>query len=430
MTTPEHPPTPATIAPRVRGAVPALAPQPWGRVDEQGVVYVRDGDTERQVGEYPDAPAAEALAYYERKYTDLAAQVGLLEQRARGGAPTADIARAVARLQQALLAPAAVGDLALLRSRVQALGGTVEDLTAKQSEAHQAEVQAARAERESIVVEAEAMAARDPATVQWKATTAAMDDLFARWQQSQRSTARIPKGEANDLWRRFRAARSTVDSQRRAFFAELDSSQKGAREVKERLVERAEALQGSPNDPIGTYRQLLEEWKQAGRAGRKADDALWARFRAAGDALYAAKSAAQNVQDAEYGDNLAVKQALLTEAEPLLSSTDAGAARAALTSIQRRWDAAGRVPREQIRAVEDRLRRIEQHVKTLEQDHWRRSNPETKARSEGLAAQLNAAIERLQADLEAARAAGDRTAIANAEDALAARRIWLDALRG
>lgn len=429
MTTPEHAPSPATIAPRARAAV-HVDTQPWGRVDERGVVFVRDGGTERQVGEYPDAPAAEALAYYERKYTDLAAQVGLLEQRARGGAPTADIARAVARLHEALQSPAAVGDLDALRARVAALGGTVDELTAQQGEAHKAEVQAARAEREAIVVEAETMAARDPATVQWKATTSAMDALIARWQQSQRSTARIPKGEANDLWKRFRAARSTVDAQRRAFFSELDSIQKGARGIKERLVERAEALAGSPDDPIGVYRQLLEEWKQAGRAGRKADDALWARFRAAGDALYAAKSAAHSVQDAEYGDNLAAKQALLAEAEPLLTATDATAARSTLTDIQRRWDAAGRVPREQIRAVEDRLRRVEQHVKTLEQEHWRRSNPETKARSEGLAAQLTAAIERLEADLEAARTAGDGKGIKDAEDALAARRIWLDALGG
>lgn len=393
-------------------------------------MFVRDGATERQVGEYPDAPVAEALAYYERKYTDLAAQVGLLEQRARSGAPTADIARAVSRLQDTLQSPAAVGDIEALRGRVTALGGTVEQLTAKQSEAHQAEVAEARAEREAIVVEAETMAARDPASVQWKATTAAMDALFARWQQSQRSTARIPKGEANDLWRRFRAARSTVDTQRRAFFSELDSTQKGAREVKERLVERAEGLQSAPNDPIGAYRQMLEEWKDAGRAGRKADDALWARFRAAGDVLYAAKSAAQSTQDAEYGQNLTFKQSLLTEAEPLLTSTDAAAARSKLTDVQRRWDAAGRVPREQTRVVDDRLRRVEQHVKNLEQEHWRRSNPETKARSEGLAAQLNAAIERLEADLDAARAAGDGRAMKDAEDALAARRIWLDALRG
>jgi hypothetical protein len=401
---------------------------PWGRVDEHGVVFVRDRDGERQVGEYPDATPEEALAYYQRKFTDLAAQVTLLEQRAHRGAPPADVAKAVKRLSEALEDANAVGDLEALRRRVAALGGTVEDLSAKRSEEHKAEVEAARADRVAIVEEAEALAARDPATVQWKATTQAMDALFARWQEAQRSSARLPKSESNDLWKRFRDARSTIDTQRRAYFAELDQTQGAAREAKERLVQRAEALAGSSGDAIGEYRSLLDQWKAAGRAGRKVDDALWARFRAAGDAIYQTKAAVQAEQDAELGENLTVKLALLEEAEPLLKATDATAARKTLTGIQRRWDAAGRVPRDQLRPVEDRLRRIEQHVAQLEQEHWRRTNPETKARSEGLAAQLSSAIEKLERELEEAQAAGDARRIKDAEDALNARRIWLDAI--
>lgn len=401
---------------------------PWGRVDEHGVVFVRDRDAERQVGEYPDAEPAEALAYYERKYQDLASQVALLEQRARRGAPPAEVARAVHRLGETLEAPAAVGDLQALRDRVAALSGTVEDLSAQRTEEHRAQVEQARADRIAIVTEMEALASRDPATVQWKATGQAVDALFARWQEAQRTGARLPKGESNDLWKRFRDARSSIDSQRRAYFADLDATQGAAREEKERIVQRAEALASSGGDAIGTYRALLDDWKRAGRAGKRVDDALWARFRAAGDALYAAKSEAMAAQDAEYGGNLEAKLALLEEAEPLLKATDAQSARSRLTSIQRRWDAAGRVPRDQVRHVEDRLRKVEQHVADLEQEHWRRTNPETKARSEGLASQLNAAIAKLESELAEAQAAGDAKRIKDAEDALNARRIWLDAI--
>lgn len=401
---------------------------PWGRVDDTGVVYVRDGDGERAVGQYPDAPEAEALAYFERKYVDLAAQVGLLEQRARRGAPAADVARAVERLSASLENPTAVGDLQALRDRLAALDGAVGDLTARQSEEHQAQVAVARADREAIVVEAETLAARDPATVQWKATGQALDALFARWQEAQRSAVKLPKSEANALWTRFRTARSSIETQRRSYFAELDGAQKEARDVKERLVANAEALAGSGDDPIGRYRGLMEDWKAAGRAGRKVDDALWARFRAAGDALYAAKTAERQVEDSEYGANLEAKLELLEEAEPLATATDHASARAKLTGIQRRWDAIGKVPRDQVRVVEDRLRRIEQAVKNLEQEHWRRSNPETRARSEGLAAQLTSAIDKLERELAEADRVGDRRAAKEAEDALAARRVWLDAI--
>lgn len=401
---------------------------PWGRVDEHGAVFVRDHDAERQVGEYPDVDPAEALAYYERKFQDLASQVALLEQRARRGAPPADVAKAVRRLTETLEAPSAVGDLQALRDRVTALTGTVEDLTAQRSEEHKAEVEQARTERIAIVVEMEALAGRDPATVQWKATSQTVDALFARWQEAQRTGARLPKGESNDLWKRFRDARASIDSQRRAYFSELDATQGAAREEKERIVARAEALAGSGGDAIGTYRSLLDDWKRAGRAGKRVDDALWARFRAAGDAVYSAKAEEQAVQDAELGGNLEAKLSLLEEAEPLLQATEAQSARSRLTAIQRRWDAAGRVPRDQVRHVEDRLRKIEQHVASLEQEHWRRTNPETKARSEGLASQLTSAIAKLESELEDARSAGDARRIKDAEDALNARRIWLDAI--
>ncbi|WP_367882112.1 hypothetical protein [Rathayibacter oskolensis] len=63
--------------------------QPWGRVGDDGTVYVRVGDGEREVGQYPDASPEEALAYYERKYVELAGQVSLLEQRAKRVLPRA-----------------------------------------------------------------------------------------------------------------------------------------------------------------------------------------------------------------------------------------------------------------------------------------------------------------------------------------------------
>ena len=56
---------------------------PWGRVDENRTVYVREGDTERAVGEFPDGTSEEALAYFTRKFADLEGQVTLLERLSR-----------------------------------------------------------------------------------------------------------------------------------------------------------------------------------------------------------------------------------------------------------------------------------------------------------------------------------------------------------
>lgn len=402
--------------------------RPWGRVADDGTVYVREGDSERAVGQYPDATPEEALAYYRRKFTELEGQVSLLEQRARGGAPAADVAKAVSHLTEAVAGANAVGDLASLTARLEKLGGQVGELTEKQSAEAREAVQAAIAEREQIVAAAEALAARDPQSVQWKQVSSELDELFRRWQAHQQDGPRLPKGESNELWKRFRAARTTVETHRKAFFAELDSVHKEARTRKQQLAERAEALVPKGAAGIPDYRALLDDWKRAGRAGKKVDDALWARFKAAGDALYSAKAEIDARDDEEFRGNLEQKLELLTEAEKLLAVTDRQKAKETLLGIQRRWDAIGKVPRDSFRQVEDRLRKVEAHVKKLDDDHWKRSDPEKQARSEGMAAQLTAAIAQLEDQLASARATGDRKRIADAEEALRTRRSWLEAI--
>ena len=105
--------------------------------------------------------------------------------------------------------------------------------------------------------------------------------------------------------------------------------------------------------------------------------------------LYAAKAEADAVENAEFAGNLELKLAVLDDAEKLLTETDRVVAKDKLLAIQRRWDAIGKVPRDNVKAVEDRLRKVETYVRKLDEDHWNRTDPEKQARSEGLAAQLD-----------------------------------------
>jgi hypothetical protein len=401
---------------------------PWGRVDETRTVFVREADGERAVGQYPDGTAEEALAYFERKFVELAGQVTLLEQRIKRGTAAADVAKTIESLSTTIATANAVGDLASLRTRLDALGGAVGELTEKQTAEAKAATQAAIAQREALVVEAETLAAQDPAKAQWKQLSASLDDIFARWQKHQADGPRLPKNEGNELWKRFRAARTIIETNRKAFFAELDSVHKDARTKKQALVESAEALIEKGIDGIPTYRTLLDDWKAAGRAGKKFDDALWAKFKAAGDALYSAKSEVDAKDNEEFSANLELKLALLTEAEPLLAENDRTKAKESLLSIQRRWDQIGKVPRDKVKPIEDRLRKVETAVRKLDEDHWQKSNPERIARSEGLASQLHDAIAKLERELADAKAGGDSRKVAEAQEALDARKVWLDAL--
>lgn len=400
--------------------------QPWGRVDENRTVFVREGDSEREVGQFPDGTAEEALAYYERKFADLAGVVTLLEARVARGTASGDVAELVSKLQEQLVAPAAVGDLNSLRARVEKLGGKASELTEKQQAEREAAKQQAVEQREAIVAEAERLSAQPEQSIRWKETGQAFEQLFNDWQAAQRGGPQLPKSVADALWKRFRSARQTFDTARRAHFAQLDATNKDVKHRKERLISQAEALAPRGIDGIPAYRTLLDEWKTAGRASRKLDDQLWARFKAAGDLLYQAKAAEVAQTNEEYAANLTAKQALLDEyADGLLAQTDRVAARKRLTELQLKWDEVGRVPRESVRDIEGRIRKIEDHVKSLEDEHWRKTNPETKARSEGLRGQLEASIAELKAEIENAKDAKSKK---EAEQKLATQESWLAAI--
>lgn len=419
---------PAVVVPPQDAAEAALAAT-FGRVDEDGTVYVREESGERVVGQFPGAGPEEALALYVRRFLDLQAKVVLFEARL-GAADLAvkEIDQTLTKLTDELAEPAAVGDLAGLRSRLDALRGVAAERRAAADAERAAARAAAVASRTAIVEQAEKIASTDPSRIQWRPAGEQLRVLLDQWKDAQRNGPRLDRPTEESLWKRFSHARTTFDRERRHFFAELESRNAGAKAAKEELVREAESLATSTDwgPTAGAYRDLMTRWKAAGRASRSDDDALWARFRSAQDAFFAARDAASAATDTEFRANLEVKEALLAEAERLVPVTDLRAAKVALRSIQDRWEAAGKVPRADVQRIEGRMRAVETAVRDAEQSDWRRSNPETRARAEGAAAQLEAAIAGLEADLVAAQAKGDQRRIREAQAALDARRSWLE----
>ena len=402
----------------------------WGRVDGEGRVYVQDGGTEREVGQFPDAPIAEAMAFYVRRFLDLKATVDLFAMRLPQ-LSIREIDSTVKSLGESLAAPAAVGDLDGLRARFEALRTVAAERRAAINAERAAAKEQALKDRTAIVERAEAIAAQDPGRTQWKSSGAELRELLEQWKGAQRRGPRLDRPTEDGLWKRFSHARTTFDRHRRQFFSELDAKQAQVKAAKEALIKRAQEMSSS-TDWAGTsakYRALMEEWKKAGRASRKEDDALWARFRAAQQVFFDARRAKDEAVDAEFAENLKVKEALLAKAEALLPVKNVKAAKRALRPIQDAWEEAGRVPRNAVRRLEGRMRAVEDAIREAENAEWRRTDPETKARAEGLAGQLEDSIAELESDLAAARAAGDAKKIAEAEAALTARRAWLEQVR-
>jgi hypothetical protein len=399
----------------------------YGRVDADGTVHVREGDGERVVGQYPGVSEEEALSLYIRRFLDLQAQVRLFGTRL-STLTVKDLDSTLAGLTSQFENPAVVGDLDGLRAELEDL----REQAAERRKEIAAEREAARAqalaERTVIVERAEEIAGADPARVQWRQQGEELRKLLDEWKHAQKTGVRLDRPSEDALWKRFSHARSQFDRNRRQYFAELDKTHGQVKATKEQLIERAEALSGSTDwgPTAAAYRDLMDEWKRAGRASRKEDDALWARFRAAQDTFFEARNARNAETDAEFGENLKVKLAILTEAEGILPVRDLRSAKAKLRDIQDRWEAAGKVPRGDLQRVEARLRAVEEAVRDVEQREWKTSNPRVRARAEGAAAQLESAIAGLQEDLEKAKASGDARRVKDATEALEARKAWLE----
>lgn len=429
MTTTPTSPEEQTPAVEIATATPAT--HEFGRMDETGAVYVLDGETERHIGGYPANEVPEdPFALYVRRFEDLAAQVKLFEDRL-ATLSAKDIDTTVASLREAVKEPAALGDLSALRARV-------EDLAAKgetRKEEARAERQAAKEEalavRTALVEKAEGLASQAPEQTHWKQSGQNLRDLLDEWKSLQRKGPRLDKSVEDELWKRFSTARTAFDRNRRQFFAALDQAQALARATKEAIIAEAEALSTSTEwgKTSAAFRDLMARWKAAPRTNRKDDDALWVRFRAAQQVFFDARRAKDQAADEEFRANLEAKEALLVEAEALLPVKDLEAVKPLLHNIQDRWDAIGYVPNSERARIEGRMRAVEDAVREAEEAEWRRSNPETQARANGMIGQLEAQLDDLKAQLEAAEAAGDGKKAKDLAETLATKRAWLEQIR-
>jgi hypothetical protein len=401
----------------------------FGRVDSENNVFVLELGSERKVGQYPKVSADEALAFYERKYAELEAQVRTLEQRIKNAVLASNLLAQFKKLSADLVAPNAVGDLNNLRSRVAALEPKIAELSAKRTAASKEASAAALKSRIDLAEAAEAIANQDQAKTQWKQSSEKMAKLFADWQEVQKTGAKVSKADADPIWKRFSVARTKFETAKRAYFAGLDASNKAVRAAKNNIVEQAEKLASAGSDSIVEYRKLLEQWKSAGRTPGKSDDALWARFKAAGDTIYSARQASSASEAGDHAANLAAKLELLKTYSDIDPNKGLDEAKRRLQELQKKWEKVGKIPKEKIREVEDKLRAIENKVKSAEQDHWRKSDPASIDRSNSVISQLETAIAKLETELAKATATGNDKKIKDATDALSARRAWLETVR-
>jgi hypothetical protein len=407
---------PAAAAPTEVPAAEVSDPSAWGRVDEDGTVYVRTADGERAVGSWQAGEPAAGLAHYGRRYDDLATEVSLLEARlkAHTGNP-GEIKNKAQVLAESIPTAAAVGDLDGLAARAQAMVGTA-DSAAAESRAEKAAARAGQiARKEALAVEAEQIAAESTA---WKAAGDRLKAIVEEW----KTIRGIDRKTDEALWTRFAAARDAFGRRRGAHFASLDAQRGEARQAKQDLITEAQKLATSTDwgPTSAAMRSLMDRWKAVPRTGRDGDDDLWKEFRAAQDVFFAARAESDKKRTGEEQANQQQKEELLAEAEKLDPTTDLRGAQNALRKIQERYDAIGHVPRGVMRSLEDRMQAVEQKVRGATDTSRARTAPENP-----MVTSMRAAVTKAEEQLTKAENAGDKRRIEEARANLATRREWL-----
>ncbi len=397
------------------------APSDFGRVDEDGTVWVRTTDGERNVGQVPDATPEEAMAFYTRRYENLAAEISLLEARVNSRTMSPEEARkAITTARTSVEQANAVGDLPALIEQL----GKIEELLPAQVEARKQ----ARAEQSAVTVaakqamvdEAEKLATGND----WRGGVDRFRTLLEEW----KALPRIDRTTDNEMWHRFSTARTAYTRRRKSHFSEVNSRRDEVKSLKEAIIAEAEPLASSTDwgPTSGMFRDLMARWKAAGSARRSDDDALWARFRGLQDQFFDARTSTQNAVDGEESENLAAKAALVDQVEKDLADvTDVERAKGIHREFLSKYNDLGHVPRNAMRDLDGRVRTLSDKLASMEADEWRRTDPEARKRAEDTVALFQAQVDKLGRDIADAEAKGDSRKARDAQKSLETYNAWL-----
>ena len=173
-----------------------------------------------------------------------------------------------------------------------------------------------------------------------------LQELHNNW----REIGPVAKELREELWARFKAASSAINKKYQTFFEDRKSKEKENADAKTELCEKIEQIS---TDNLKTYAQwdevtkqiiaLQEDWKKLGYASRKANAALFARFRKSCDEFFAKKAEFYKNMKEELSSNLAKKIDLCERAEALMDSTDWKEATDKFVEMQKEWKTIGPV---------------------------------------------------------------------------------------
>lgn len=197
--------------------------------------------------------------------------------------------------------------------------------------------------KQALIEKAQELTAEKPtATKQWNEVSAQLDELLKVW----KSIGPVPREQNEEIWNTFKGSIDRFYAEKKQHFDAVKDEQSENYNKKIDLCLQAEAIAKRDDWKKATEEllKLQDEWKHIGPVSRKVSEKIWQRFRGACDEFFNRKSAYFTELRGSEQENLAKKEAILTELKAFAFGDDKEENLTAIKDFQRRWMEVGFVP--------------------------------------------------------------------------------------
>ncbi len=185
-----------------------------------------------------------------------------------------------------------------------------------------------------------------------------LQSLHEEW----RNIGPVAKELRESLWEEFKEASTVINKRHQEYFEQRKVTEQANEEAKTKLCEEIEAIDLSVLNSFNAWTaatekviELQKKWKGYGFASKKANTALYARFRKTCDDFFAGKTEYFQKTKEEFNANLEKKTALCEKAEALKDTDDIRKAANEIVKLQAEWKKIGSVPRKYSDAIWQRF---------------------------------------------------------------------------
>ncbi|MDO4216886.1 MAG: DUF349 domain-containing protein [Bacteroidales bacterium] len=263
--------------------------------------------------------------------------------------------------------------------------------------------------KQALVEQAAQLTAQEPtSTRQWDDTSSQLDELLKVW----KTIGPVPREHNETIWNTFKSSIDNFYNRKREYFGRVKDEQTENYNKKIDLCLQAEAIAKRDDWRKATDEllQLQAEWKAIGPVAKRNSEKIWQRFRGACDEFFARKTQYYNTLRADENENLAKKEAILTQLKEYQFGEDKEENLRVIKDFQRQWMEIGFVPVDQKERLRNEFRKVlDSHFENLkisarmaEENAFReriRNNGGDRRSTNGERNQLMDRIEKLRNDI-------------------------------